>query len=171
MKKDNLNKLEYAEMFYKFSLATGNTIETGDINLMYHGKYSFLKHTFDNKDLALTESEEKEGARILRFIGTYMIALQLNKILEDEWGKNRIHSKDSQIQNISQVIRLIRNAFAHDPLNPIWDISNSAKNKVYDIPDILTLKTHNLHGKRVNRYDYGGPLALLKLIQHIKTIL
>ena len=171
MKKDNLKKLEHAELFYKFSLAAGNNIEVGDIKLYYHSQYSFLKHTATKKDLELTTSEEKEGARILRFIGTYMIALQLNTILEDEWGQDRINSKNTQVQNISQVIRLIRNAFAHDPLNPIWDISNSSKNKVYIIQDILTLNTHNLHGKRVDRYHYGGPLALLKLIQHIKQIL
>jgi len=171
MKKETQIKLEHAELFYKFALAASTTIYHSDVKLKYHHTFSFLKHTVDRKDLELTASEEKTGARMLEFIGTYMIALQLNKVLEDEWGNNRLHSKDKEIQNISQVVRLIRNAFAHDPLNPVWDISKSARNKEYEIPNILTLKTHDLHGKRVDRNDYSGPLALLRLIQRVNNIL
>ncbi|MFA4935770.1 MAG: hypothetical protein WC568_08045 [Candidatus Methanoperedens sp.] len=168
MKKESRIKLEHAELFYKFALATSTTIQHSDVNLQYYDTFSFLKHVVNKQDLELTKSEEKIGARILEFVGTYIMTLQLNKVLEDEWGKNRLQSKDKEIQNISQVVRLIRNAFAHDPLKPVWDISKSTMNKEFEIPNILTLKTHNLHGKRLDRKDYGGPLALLRLIQYIK---
>lgn len=171
MKKESQIKLDHAELFYKFSLAASTTVLHMDIELQYYKQFSFLKHVLDKKDLELTKEQEKRGASMLEFIGTYMIALQMNKVLEDEWGEGRLQSQNKEIQNISQVVRLLRNAFAHDPLNPVWDISNSAKDKEFDIPDILTLKTHNLHGKRLDRYHYGGPLALLKLIQHVKKIL
>ncbi|VVB85751.1 Uncharacterised protein [uncultured archaeon] len=47
--------------------------------------------------------------------------------------------------------------------------TQATMNKEFEITNILTLKTHNLHGKRLDRYDYGGPLALLRLIQYVKT--
>ena len=173
MKKESRIKLEHAELFYKFSLAVSNSISFGisDLDLTYYEQFSFLGHIVNKKDLELTKSQERIGARMLESIGTYMIALQLNKVLEDEWREKRLQSRDKDVQSISQVVRLIRNAFAHDPLDPIWDISPSAKDKEFEIPGILTLKTHDLHGKRLDRRHYGGPLALLRLTQHLKKIL
>ncbi|MBU4076179.1 MAG: hypothetical protein KKI06_05670 [Euryarchaeota archaeon] len=169
MKNESQIKLEYAEIFYKFALATSTTITSSDVNLKYYDTFSFLQHVVNKQDLELTKPEEKIGARILEFVATYIMILQLNKVLEDEWGKNRLQSEDKEIQNISQVVRLIRNAFAHDPLKPVWDISKSTMNMEFEITNILTLRTHNLHGKKLDRYDYGGPLALLRLIQYVKN--
>ena len=169
MKKESKIKLDHAELFYKFSLAASSHILHSDVKLSYYGAFSFGKHVLTKKELQLNKSEEKTGARILEFVGTYMMILQLNKVLEDEWGKRkRLQNKDKDIQNISQVVRLIRNAFAHDPFKPMWKIDYSTKNKEFKIPRILTLKTQDLHGKRLDRMHYGGPLALLRLLQFVK---
>jgi hypothetical protein len=55
---------------------------------------------------------------MLENVATYMMMLTLNEVLDDEWGKGRLQSKDKEIQNISRVVELIRNAFAHDPFRP-----------------------------------------------------
>jgi hypothetical protein len=103
--------------------------------------------------------------------------LTFNEVLRDEWGTGRFESKDREIQNISRVVELIRNAFAHDPFNPTWQLTDATRNKVYDIPGILTLKTDSLHGKRLDEKkdslddkgkDYGGQLALLRLLQDVR---
>ncbi|MBE3122523.1 MAG: hypothetical protein IMZ58_10015 [Thermoplasmata archaeon] len=166
MQEKSRIKLEHVELFYKFALAASSPVNSRRLN--YLDTFSYLKHVVKKNEVKLTASEEKTGARILEHVGTYMMMLQLNKVLEDEWGKNRLQSKDNDIQNISQVVRLIRNAFAHDPFEPCWNISNSSKNKEFEIPGILTLKTVDLHGKKLERKHYGGPLALLRLLQFTK---
>lgn len=169
MKSESQIKLDHIELFYKFALAASSTIISSEVDLKYYGLFTFLSHSVTQQELELTKDEEKIGAQMLEFIGTYMLALQLNEILEKEWGSARLQSPDSEILSISQVVRLIRNAFAHAPLYPIWDISKSAQDQEFNIPTILTLRTHNLHGVKVERRHYGGPLALLKLIQYVRT--
>ena len=168
MRNDSKIKLDHAELFFKFVLGISDYILTSDKPLEYLGIFSFGKHTANYDDLKLNREQEKRGSAILEHVGTYMMILQLNKVLEDEWGEQRLQSNDNDIRIISQVVRLIRNAFAHDPFNPIWDISKSTENQTFDIPKILTLKTNQLDGKKVNRMDYGGPLALLRLLQYTK---
>jgi hypothetical protein len=87
---------------------------------------------------------------MLENVATYMMMLTLNEVLDDEWGKGRLQSKDKEIQNISRVVELIRNAFAHDPFRPTWQLTEATRNKEYEIPGILTLKTDCLEGKRLD---------------------
>ncbi len=98
------------------------------------------------------------------------MATQANSILEDLFP-DRLEHQDDDIRNASQIIRLIRNAFAHDPFSPTWEISNPCKDKTFSIDNVISLNTHGLHGKKLNRMDYGGPIALLRLIQFIKELI
>ncbi len=169
MKKESKAKLDLAELFYKFALGISAHIMLIDKPLEYYGQFAFGKHIVDEKELKLNRKQEKMGSAILEDVSTYMMMLQLNEILVDEWGLQSLESKDDEIKSISQVVRLIRNAFAHDPFNPIWRIPNYAKNQEYVIPDVLTLKTHELDGKKFDRMDYGGPLALLRSLQYTRN--
>jgi len=165
MKEENQKKIKLAKLFYKFALAASENILYSEERLDYYEVFAYYRHVAERSELELTKTEERKGANILEHVGIYMMMLQLNQVLKDEWGDNRIYSKDKDIQNVSQIVRLIRNAFAHDPFKPMWDISKSAKNRVFEIPKVLTLKTHNLHDKRVQPKDYGGQLALLRLVE------
>lgn len=170
MKKESEAKLRLAKLFYKFALAVSMTfLGHPDTELRYLDRFSYYKHRAEKSELKLNKADEQRGANALEHVGIFMMALQLNKVLEDEWGRNRLQSNDRNIRNTSQVVRLIRNAFAHDPFMPVWDISKSAKDKEFEIPEILILKTHGLHGKQVKSEDYGGQLALLRLVDFIEN--
>jgi len=168
MKKESEIKLEHAEIFFKFVLGIRAHMHTLDKPLEYLGIFSFGKHVLNQKDLELNKKQEEIGASILEHVGTYIMIQQLYKVLEDEWGNQSIRSHDEEVRSIFQVVRYIRHAFAHDPFNPKWRIDTADRNQVYAVSNILTLKTHALHGKRVNRLDYGGPLALLRLLQYTR---
>lgn len=170
MKEESKIKLKHSELFFKFVLGVNLSITTGH-SLPYLETFSFGEHTLTKEDLELNRNQEKIGSSILEHVGTYVMILQLNKVLEDEWGHNRLESNDPIKRNLSQIVRLIRNAFAHDPFHPKWDISNSAKNQEFTISGILTLNTSGLHGKKVKRLDYGGLLALLRLLQFAQKLL
>jgi len=168
MKEENQKKIKRAKLFYKFALAASENILYSNERLDYYEAFAYYRHVAKKNELELTRTEEKEGANILEHVGIYMMMLQLNKVLEDEWGKARIFSKDKTIRNISQVVRLIRNAFAHDPFKPTWEIKKLVENMEFEIPGVLILKTHNLDGKRVKPKDYGGQLALLRLLEFVE---
>ena len=83
--------------------------------------------------------------------------------------KNRFNHRNDGIRNASLILRQIRNAFAHDPLNPTWDIRQpEAMNKILVVKDIIKLDTKEINGKRIQRLHYGGPLAILKLSEFIR---
>lgn len=169
MKPESKIKLEWAKTFFKFSFITSELfLGSNDKLITTDLAFSYLGHSIT---LKLDKSEEELGSRLLEHIGTYIMIQQLNKVLEDEYGFSRLQSNDIEIINLSQIVRLIRNAFAHDPFNPVWDISKSAENQEYQISGILSINTSNLHGKRLKREDYGGPIALLKLLEYAIDIL
>jgi hypothetical protein len=150
MKPESKIKLDLAELFYKFSLGVKVTIDSANDKVLTHyGVFAYLKHSVDSKEIELTRDEEEFGAYLQEQVGTYMLILQLDKVLEDEWGTSRIYSKNSEIRKIFRVVRLIRNAFAHDPFKPIWRINSSWRGETYEIPGILTMKTEGLHGNRL----------------------
>ena len=169
MRQESEIKLEQAELFYKFCIGTRALIDIAQDKVLEYGPFTFYDDRVEAEEMELSREEELIAASILEHVGTYMMILQLNKVLEDEWGEGRLQNdKDMEKQAISQVVRLIRNAFAHDPFKPTWDISIASRCKLYEIPGILTLKTGCLHGKRIERRDYGGPLALLRLLQYAR---
>jgi len=40
----------------------------------------------ESQELELTRDQEEFGAYLIKLVGTYMMILQMNKVLEDEWG-------------------------------------------------------------------------------------
>jgi hypothetical protein len=87
------------------------------------------------------------------------MVVQLDSVLKDEWGKTEIRCchPDIERQNISRVVLMIRNAFAHDPFDPVWNISDPTWQKEYKIidkttmTDILTINAKDLNGKKLIR--------------------
>jgi hypothetical protein len=82
---------------------------------------------------------------------------------------DRFKHPDDGIRSAAWIARLLRNAFAHNPFNPVWMLYSECENKVFEVKDVIRLSTEGLHKKRVVREDYGGPLALLRLSQFIRT--
>lgn len=64
---------------------------------------------------------------------------------------------------------MIRSAFAHAPFSPTWSIDPDCRDKVFAIPDVITLDTTDLHGTPFDWRQYGGPLALFRLCRFVRT--
>jgi hypothetical protein len=96
-----------------------------------------------------------------------MITMQLDSILQSEIS-NRFDHPNPAIRNASWIARLNRNAFAHDPLQPTWQLYPECEKKIFEVEKIVALNTDGLHGKPVRRIDYDGPLALLRLSAFVR---
>ncbi|MFZ6769780.1 hypothetical protein ACO0LM_22230 [Undibacterium sp. Di26W] len=76
---------------------------------------------------------------------------------------------DDDVYTIYQISRLIRNAYAHAPFAPVWMIPETLRDKIFVIPDVIELRTKNLHCAAFDWRDYGGPLSLLALCRFART--
>lgn len=159
-------RLYYAEVLFKmaFAMHTPNPPE----RFQYLEKFSWGKHVADENELILNGEEEELAIGLLHHVATYLLANQIDSYLQN-CLKDRFTDKNKNIRDAACIARLIRNAFAHDPFMPQWEIRMpQCKDKVLNVSDIIELDTSNLDSKAVDRYDYGGPLALLRLSEYVR---
>jgi len=159
--------LKYSEIFFKFAFAIHQPIH---FKLMYLSQFSWGKHIANEKDLKLTKKEENLSVSLLHHVATYILALQVDRVLQDKF-QDRFNHKDDNIRSASWIARLIRNAFSHNPFYPEWEFYTECLNKKYEVIDVISLDTTGLNGKYVERIHYGGPLALLRLSEYVRKLL
>lgn len=127
-------------------------------------EYSFGRHTVTHDDLAVTPEQHQIGGALSEHVATYVLAVQLDRALADH-VQDRFHCPDPDLRAAAWIARLLRNAFSHDPFKPAWKLYPECENQVYSVSDVIELRTAGRHGQRVQRMDYGGPLALLRLVE------
>jgi hypothetical protein len=166
-KSHQIRVLELAEEQYKLAIAVRAKVAISDDPLFdYLEAFSFGRYTLTGEELGLSQ-EEEEAAWALVHCAIYIVAVQLDTVLSETVPDRFAHSDDS-IRSSSWIARLTRNAFSHNPFIPTWLTYPECDNKQCIVPGIISLKTVSLNGKCLDRMDYGGPLALLKLSQFIR---
>ena len=135
----------------------------------YLETFSFGKHVAHHGELALTPDQEEHAFSALEHCATYIAVVQIHTVLE------AVHPAPFQITEPAisaafQISRLIRNAFAHNPFAPTWEIRHAWKNRVFNVPDVITLDTTGLDGQFLRRQHYGGPLSILRLITYADAV-
>jgi len=130
--------------------------------------WTYGRHTVDYKEVALTTKQADFAAWLLQRTATYMMAMQIREaivaVITDPKNDAR-----PQVRAAYQISRLIRNAFAHEPFDPIWSIDADCRDQVFEVKGILRLDTHSLHGSHFDWRHYGGPLALFRLSQFVRS--
>jgi hypothetical protein len=52
---------------------------------------------------------------------------------------------DARVVNAYQVARMIRNAFSHNPFNPVWNIDQDCRNKLFELQNVIRLDCRELY--------------------------
>ncbi len=135
----------------------------------YLDTFSFGRYVAHRDELALSSDEEGHALSALEHCGTYLAATQVHTVLE------RVHPDPFQIREPDiaagfQIARLLRNAFAHNPFAPVWDVRTSWSDRVFAVPEVIALDTSGLDQTAVRREHYGGPIALLRFIGYAETV-
>lgn len=102
-----------------------------------------IQHVVDENEFKLTSNQESRAVLIIKHNAIYLMAVQMDKVLQDNIN-DRFNHANPNIKNASHIIRLIRNAYAHNPLLPIWDIKNEMKNKIFIVENIIKIDTNKL---------------------------
>jgi len=150
-----------------FRLAFGLTATRPKVH--YLGQFSWGHHVAHYEELALTREDEKRAFAALEDSATYVSAVQVHTALKSVHD-DPFHIREADVASAFQISRLIRNAFAHNPFNPVWDVRDPWKNRRFVVPDVIMLDTAGLDGVPVRRQDYGGPIAILRLIDYADKV-
>lgn len=156
-----------AERQFKLALSVRNLCNGSSNAFDYLDAFSFGHHLAEHDELRLTAKEEDRAAAALEHSTTYLMAIQLDTALALAVPQ-RFKHPDVDIQSACWIARLLRNAFAHNPLNPTWPVYQECADQTFAVRDIVTLTTTSLNGRRVDWMDYGGPLALLRLCAFVR---
>ena len=135
----------------------------------YLDTFSFGGYVAHRKELSLSPAREKQAFAALEHCGTYLAAVQVHSALESIYP-GPFHIPESEIAAAFQIARLLRNAFAHNPLGPVWEIRDAWKNQIFDVPGAIRLDTSGVDGQAMKRKHYGGPLAILGLLGYAESI-
>jgi len=138
-------------------------------SVSYLETFSFGRHVAHHDELVLTPKQEEHAFSALEHCATYIAVVQIHTVLE-AIHPDPFNIKEPAILAAFQISRLIRNAFAHNPFAPAWEIRAAWRSKVFIVPDIITLDTTGLDGQLLKRKHYGGPLCILRLINYADTV-
>lgn len=160
--------LKSAELQFRLASAVRLATSTKRQPLDLPKIWSHGKHIIEYEEIALTPEEADYAACGLHRAATYLMAAQIREAIASVVYDAKNHH-DSDVQSAYQIARLVRNAFAHHPLCPTWSIDHDCRDCIFVVRDIITLNTTHLHNKRLDWRDYGGPLALLRLSQFVRS--
>ncbi len=165
-----VGSLEAAEILLKFAFGISATFAANDRpRLNYLEAFSWGKHVSQKAELELTEKQERIAPIFLEHVATYLCAVQVDTAFQ-QVVPERFQHADPAIQSAAWIARLVRNAFAHNPFAPTWKLYPECENRLFSVPGVIELNTTGLHDKPVARRDYGGPLAILRLLWFAKEL-
>lgn len=163
----HINYLFAAELQFRLASAVRLAVTMGNQPLDLPLEWSHGKHKVRYQDVALRKDQADYSARSMQRSATFLMAVAMKDAIKIAVPDPK-SAKDVDIQGAYQISRLIRNAFAHNPFNPTWSIDPNCRNKQFEVKNVVSLDTANLHGKVFDWRHYGGPLAMLKLCRYVR---
>lgn len=143
-----INMLRAAELQFRLAsavrLAATDRRQPLDLPLQWiHGQHTVALH-----EVALTSAGADFAALSLQRSSTYLMAVQIQEALTIWTNGEARHHSDTNVRNSFEIARLIRNGFTHHPMEPIWNVDQQCRNKVFSVNGIISLDTAGLNGKR-----------------------
>lgn len=170
MRDQQLRSLVTAENQYKLALMVAGHVHIEGSFDSKCAAFSFGPYLIGKDDLRLDEEEQARAAAALEVSAVKVLAIAVDTALEHVFPDRFTHA-DRAIADTAIIARAIRNAFAHDPICPRWELRNPRHAGRFEIPGVIILDTTGKDGHEVLWQDYGGPLALLCLLQHARLLI
>ena len=163
-----IGKLFTAELQFRLASAVRLAVSLGTQPLDLPTQWTHGQHSVGYEEIALRQDQADYAACFLHRSATYLMAVAIKDVIRATVCDPKT-STDSNIQNAYQIARLIRNAFAHDPTSPVWSIDADCQNKIFSVPNVISLDTTNINGTEFDWRHYGGPLALFRLGRFVRV--
>jgi hypothetical protein len=163
----HIDLLLAAELQFRLASAVRLAVATNNQPLDLPLEWSHGKHKISYKEVALREDQADFAAWNMHRSATFLMAVAMKDAIKAIFPDPK-NAANSDVQAAYQISRLIRNAFAHNPFNPIWSIDPDCRNRVFEVRDVASFDTTDLQGVAFNWRHYGGPLAMLHLCRYVR---
>jgi hypothetical protein len=163
-----IEHLRLAELQFRLASAVrlASTFKTQPRDLPI--EWSHGKHGVRYDENALSADDADYAAWSLHRSATFLMAVAMKEAIRAAVYDPKANG-DADVRSAYQIVRLIRNAFAHSPFDPVWSIDANCRDRVFAVRDLVRLDTTGLHDQRFDWRNYGGPLALLRLSQFVRA--
>lgn len=169
-KETYVNRIKLAEQQFRLActvhLAVVNDAQTLDAPV----EWTFGRHRVSYQDFALRRDQAPLAAHALEETAMLVLASAVRDAITALFPNPKAHA-NPQVIAAYQISRMIRNAFAHSMVDPVWSIDADCSDKTFAIDDVISLSTAGLHGKRIGWPDYGGPLAIFHFGRFVREVL
>lgn len=170
-----LQRISLAQDFFRFAYLVGSPVSYGlEVKIPSPPDIQVWgKHSLTPKDLHLSAERFGICGTLLERLAYRLLAMELDSALGANLSReDRLNHTDDFVRNASIVVRVMRNAVAHNILNPVWKIDRKFQNRKFVIDDVLVFDTSELkNGDQLRRSDFGGPIALFRLSERIVSYL
>ena len=163
-----IQHLRLAELQFRLASAVrlATTVKSQPLDLPI--EWSHGKQSVKYSEIALLQDDADYGAWSLHRSATFLMAVAIKDAIRAAVHDPKT-AADVDVRSAYQISRLIRNAFAHAPFDPVWSIDPDCRDRVFAVRDVTRLDTTGLHDQRFDWRHYGGPLALLRLSQFVRA--
>ena len=163
----HINFLFAAELQFRLASAVRFAVTMDNQPLDLPLEWSHGKHKVSYKEVALRKDQADFAAWNMHRSATFLMAVAMKDAIKAAVPDPK-NATNPDIRAPYQISRLIRNAFAHSPYQPVWSIDPDCRNRIFEVPEIASLDTANLQGFAFDWRHYGGPLAILRLCRYVR---
>jgi len=156
-----------AELQFRLASAVRLATTLGTQPLDLPMEWSHGSHKVEYEEIALRPDQADYASDFLLRTATYQMAVTIRNAIQT-CVKDPKTSSDPNVRSAYQIGRMIRNAFAHEPISPVWSIDQDCRDAVFEIPNVIKLDTKDLDGEAFDWRHYGGPLALFRLCRYVR---
>lgn len=164
----HIRHLRAAEAQFRLATAARLAVTVGHQPLDLPIQWSHGRHVVSYSEVALSREEADFAAWSLQRSATFLMASAALEAIRATIANPKSHS-DPKVASAYQIACLVRNAFAHRPFNPIWRIDPDCRNSRFEVAGVIQLDCTGLDSKPFDWRHYGGPLALLRLSQFVRS--
>jgi hypothetical protein len=173
---DQHDELRNVKNQFTFALATHHSCSNQLIRPENYAK----KFKVDTGGIGLTIEHKYDQAALNTLSKNNLIAavgicaIQIDSVFEQVYGKleQRTNYADPDVAALCLIMFLLRCAFAHNIVNPKWDICKPEYKKEIVINSIgVTLDTTDLHEKGVVPAQYGGHEGFVRMVDFAMSLI
>jgi len=166
-KKEVILEMKLAELQFRLAVSVCLSSSLGKQLLDVPTQWSHGKHVVTYEEIVLTKDQYDIAADYLKRTATYLMSITIKDGLKKIFKDPKNH-KNKNVVAAYQISRLIRNAFAHSPIRPVWSINPDCRDKEFVVKDIIDLNTNGLDCKPFEWSHYGGLLAIFQLSKFVR---
>ncbi len=163
----HIAQLFTAELQFRLASAVRLATTTNRQPLDLPVEWTHGQHRVRYEEVALRSDQADYAACFLHRSATFLMAVAMKDAIRAVVPDPKT-SIEPGVRSAYQIARLVRNAFAHAPFAPTWSIDTDCRDKVFTVPDVITLDTTGLDGVAFDWRHYGGPLALFRLCRFVR---